>query len=429
MRDLSRVYEGLCRSTQDKFPTIESLVRLWRNECMRVFSDRLVTDEDKKLINEELIPKYVAELFPSTEEYVLVDPILFGDYALADPIDDEGEDPKLYEDLGDFSKVRGKMEKMLEDYSYENKAMNLVLFDDALKHLTNIHRIIRFPRGSALLVGVGGSGKQSLTKLASFTASYKLTTINLIRNYKEENFREDLQEIYREVAKKPTTFMFTDAHVVEEGFLELVNNMLTIGMVPGLFPEEEKDGLINEIEDAARNDGVPENKEAKWDYFVNRCRDNLHIVLAMSPAGDTLRIRCRNFPGLVSNSSIDWFFPWPKEALEAVATYFLKDEDIDATLRQPITDHIVMVHLSVQDYSLKYEEEFKRRNYSTPKNYLDFISAYTKMRVSNLKILDGKVLRLEGGCSTLEKAGKETEELSIVLAEKNERIKEKSHCC
>lgn len=30
---------------------------------------------------------------------------------------------------------------------------------------------------------------------------------------------------------KETVFLFTDSHVLEEGFLELVNNMLTIGMV------------------------------------------------------------------------------------------------------------------------------------------------------------------------------------------------------
>ena len=39
--------------------------------------------------------------------------------------------------------------------------MNLVLFDDALEHLTRIHRVIRMDKGNALLVGVGGSGKAS----------------------------------------------------------------------------------------------------------------------------------------------------------------------------------------------------------------------------------------------------------------------------
>jgi dynein heavy chain len=130
--------------------------------------------------------------------------------------------------------------------------MDLVLFEDAMKHVCRITRIISADAGHALLVGVGGSGKQSLTRLATFTAGFDIFTINLVRGYKEDNFREDLRELYRSVLKKPKTFMFTDAHVVEEGFLELINNILTIGMVPALFPEEEKDGLAQPLEDEMR---------------------------------------------------------------------------------------------------------------------------------------------------------------------------------
>jgi dynein heavy chain len=52
----------------------------------------------------------------------------------------------------------------------------------------------------------------------------------------------------------------------------------------------------------------------------------LHIVLTMSPVGDLLRTRCRNFPGLVNNAIIDWFMPWPEQALYAVATSFLSND-------------------------------------------------------------------------------------------------------
>jgi dynein heavy chain len=114
-------------------------------------------------------------------------------------------------------------------------------------------------------------------------------------------------------------FLFTDSHVVEEGFLELINNMLTIGMVPALFDEEGKKNMIDKVRAEAKLKGVSETKDDLWNYFLEKVKENLHIVLAMSPAGNNLRIRCRNFPGLVSSTCIDWFFNWPEEALVSVA--------------------------------------------------------------------------------------------------------------
>jgi dynein heavy chain, axonemal len=52
--------------------------------------------------------------------------------------------------------------------------MNLVMFLDACDHVSRIQRVIRQPLGNSLLLGVGGSGRQSLTKLATFCANYKL---------------------------------------------------------------------------------------------------------------------------------------------------------------------------------------------------------------------------------------------------------------
>lgn len=128
-------------------------------------------------------------------------PILIGDYMTASPADPETVDPKLYEDCGDFEKVGQKFNSLLNDYNDVDgqQEMNLVLFKDALQHLTKIHRVIRFPRGHALLVGYGGSGKQSLTKLSSFTAGYSIFSITLSRGYKEKEFREDLKKLYQQL--------------------------------------------------------------------------------------------------------------------------------------------------------------------------------------------------------------------------------------
>ncbi|CAL1543932.1 unnamed protein product, partial [Lymnaea stagnalis] len=50
LRDLSRIYNGLCMSTPDRFTNMNQFLRLWRNECMRVICDRLITVEDNMLV-------------------------------------------------------------------------------------------------------------------------------------------------------------------------------------------------------------------------------------------------------------------------------------------------------------------------------------------------------------------------------------------
>ncbi len=126
---------------------------------MRVFCDRLIDSTDKDLIRSSVIPDVVNEFFADVQEPVMKDPIILVDFIMSNPNDPEAEDVRLYEDLGEFYEIKEKLVKMHEEYDFENKPMNLVLFNDALEHLTKIHRTRRFPKRCGLLVGFGGSGK------------------------------------------------------------------------------------------------------------------------------------------------------------------------------------------------------------------------------------------------------------------------------
>ena len=109
--------------------------------------------------------------------------------------------------------------QILESYNETQPPMKMVLFDDALDHLTRVHRVLRMPQGHALLVGVGGSGKQSICRLAAFAAKCEVFEITLSRGYNEQSFRDDLKILYTKLGQenKQVAFLFTDQHVAEEG--------------------------------------------------------------------------------------------------------------------------------------------------------------------------------------------------------------------
>jgi dynein heavy chain, axonemal len=94
--------------------------------------------------------------------------------------------------------------------------MKLVLFKDACEHISKIIRTIRQPMGNTLLLGVGGSGRQSLAKMAIFISNHVLTYIELIKNYNLKSWREDIKQILMQTGlnNKQTSFLFTDTQIV-----------------------------------------------------------------------------------------------------------------------------------------------------------------------------------------------------------------------
>jgi len=86
-------------------------------------------------------------------------------------------------------------------------------------------------------MGVGGSGRQSCTKLANYTISYRLFTIEINKDYKiDKNSREDLKNCLLQAGSKRilTTFLVADTQIIDDKMLEDINNILNSGDVANI---------------------------------------------------------------------------------------------------------------------------------------------------------------------------------------------------
>lgn len=146
-------------------------------------------------------------------------------------------------------------------------------------------------------------------------------------------------------------------------------------------------------------------RDGVWKYFIDKCAENLHVVLSMSPSGDSLRSHCRSFPGLVGNTTIDWIFPWPKQALKSVARgYISENRKIPDGLKEAINEHVVHVHQSLRHYTQEFLRILRRRNYITPKHYLDYVTTYIRLLDEKSSFITRQIARYTDGIRKIDDA-------------------------
>ena len=168
-----------------------------------------------------------------------------------------------------------------------------------------------------------------------------------------------------------------------------MNDLLSSGDIPGLFPVEDMDDIINNVRPLVKRAGLADTRDNCWDMFIEAVRTNLHVILCFSPIGDPIKIRTRRFPALVNCVVIDWFQPWPEEALTDVARHFMgsfaiEDENAE-TVRSALINHMGKVHKMVDDSTQLFFERFRRRTYVTPRSYLGFIELYREVYVKKVE--------------------------------------------
>jgi dynein heavy chain len=426
LRDLSAVFQGVLSAAGKTITDTEALLRLWVHENQRTFKDRLVNDEDREWFD-SMLGSLMERHMDKKWGDVIGACTMFG--AWHDGPDGEH---KEYRQIESFDEATTKMNEFLRSYNDEEQfGMRLVLFRDAVQHAARIARVLRQPGGNALLLGVGGSGRKSMTRLATFMCGPNFTfkMIELKKKYGPAEWREDLKVIVMEAALKDdeeTVFCVADTDILHESFLEDLNGILNSGDVPNLYNKEEMDNIVMNCTGDCSRKGIQPTRLNAFAQYLLKVKSSLHIVLAMSPMDSAFIRRLRMFPALINCCVIDWFSAWPADALISVAKHQLDDEDGEDLKLDNIDTLTAMfqtIHHSVGEQSIRFKEEELRHNYVIPTSFLELLNTFTHLLNDKRKEVGDKKAQFIGGLEKLAAAEVTIGAMKAELAVKQPELK------
>ncbi|KAG2160116.1 dynein heavy chain and region D6 of dynein motor-domain-containing protein [Suillus bovinus] len=436
-RELTRWVRGIYEAIRPlETLSVEGLVRVWAHEALRLFQDRLVT-EDEKNWTDEHIDNAAMEHFPTiNRDEALHRPILFSNWTSKYYI------PVEREELREYTKAR------LRVFYEEELDVPLVLFNDVLDHVLRIDRVFRQVQGHLLLIGVSGSGKTTLSRFVAWLNGLSIFQIKVSNKYTGDDFDDDLRTVLRRSGCKgeKICFIMDESNVLDSGFLERMNTLLANAEVPGLFEGDEHAALMTACKEGSQRDGLMlDSHEELYRWFTQQVAKNLHVVFTMNPPENGLASRAATSPALFNRCVLDWFGDWSDQAFYQVGMEFTHTIDLDLPSYTPpalfpiayrelsmppvhrtaVVNALVYVHSSLHQINQRLSRRQGRYNYVTPRHYLDFINQYVRLFNEKRDELEEQQRHLHVGLDKLKDTVTQVEELRKSLAIKRSQLQAK----
>ncbi|KAF2488243.1 dynein heavy chain, N-terminal region 2-domain-containing protein [Neohortaea acidophila] len=437
-RELSRWVRAIYEAIRPfESLSLEGLVRIWAHEALRLFSDRLIADDERQW-TEEIVNRVALEYFPNIHETAALQrPILFSNWLSKDYV------PVGRNELRDFVKAR------LRTFCEEELDVPLVLFNDVLEHVLRIDRVFRQPQGHLILIGVSGSGKTTLSRFVAWMNGLSIFQIKVHGRYSAEDFDEDLRNVLRRCGCRgeKICFIMDESNVLDSGFLERMNTLLANGEVPGLFEGDDYATLMTACKEGAQRQGLLlDSQEELYKWFTQQIVRNLHVVFTMNPPSNGLSSRAASSPALFNRCVLNWFGDWSDQALYQVAYELTQSVDIDhsnysapdslpvefdqlempLSHRDAVVNAMVHVHHSLRHFNRRLQRQQSKTTYLTPRQFLDFVAQFVKLFNEKRDDLEEQQRHLNVGLDKLRETFDKVSELRKSLDEKKLDLQKKN---
>ncbi|KAL3113944.1 hypothetical protein niasHT_017894 [Heterodera trifolii] len=271
-------------------------------------------------------------------------------------------------------------------------------------------------------------------------------------NYKAADFDEDIRHVLRRAGceNEKICFIMDESNMMETGFLERLNTLLTNGEVPGLFEGDDFNTLLSQIKEGAQSQGIRLDSHVElYKWFTAQIVQNLHVVFTMNPSGDGLRERASTSPALFNRCVLDWFGDWSNSALFQVGDWsnsalFLVGHELtsmceidksdytppaaldhccdrlptEIAYRDAVVNSFVHIHNIVRKTNVAELRKGHRVMAITPRHFLDMINHFVMISKEKRDELADEQIHLNNGLRKINETEQQVKELQKSLNEK-----------
>ncbi|CAK9439094.1 uncharacterized protein LODBEIA_P33180 [Lodderomyces beijingensis] len=310
-RELTRWSRGLLEGTkQVAYSDLPGFLRLWYHEGLRLFSDRL-SSEDERASAMEIMQAVARQFFPNVDLSVCFkSPVLFSDWLTLN-----------YQSVSK-RELQPFVRERLRVYNEEETEVQLVLHEDSLDHLLRIDRVLKQPQGHMILVGPSSSGKSTLAKFAAWINGLKVESLAVRTGFTLNDFDDILRKLLlRCLNGERICFLIDESSVVEASFIERMNILLANAEVPGLFEGDNHALLMNKCLETSQMQGLLFDSDTElYNWFVEQLSRNLHVIFTMSNSQQhSMTQKVLSSPALFNRCVLSWMGDWSNSCLHSIA--------------------------------------------------------------------------------------------------------------
>ncbi|PIC50086.1 hypothetical protein B9Z55_000113 [Caenorhabditis nigoni] len=394
-RDLTNWVVSLLRHELDQ-GKLEGVICF---EGKRIFADRLPTENDK-LKFDDILRGVIPVSQSADKVYVTTGSVVPGESNTGLPLTPIN--------MKDYNQL---LLKSINRFTFEVANFNSPLTSQLSYFCACLDRVLTTPGGHLFLPGRTGFGRRDGVRLVAHMHNIQVFSPAVTANFSSKQFDNEMKAaITQAVTNNEHVVLILEDHQLRKNvFLQVINSLLASGNVPGLFTQQELDGLVALVSEAANQASFT---GALQQFLAHRIRSLVHVVLILEVEANDFKLNITENPAILKHCNVIFADRFDKSSLNEIPKLLMESKGITAT------DSILT---GFPDILINLPENLSIQ----PIKYRQFVENCCQLLGYKRSTLSARLDRLKGGVSKLNEAREEVAKMQKKAGKKSKLLAEK----